>query len=147
MKNNIEHVKIVRTKHCGILKSTVSHLVEGSVVSVNAFNVAAFVLGSEAVGWAADVTTDGVDGSSANLTSRDSRSKVARFEGFRHWFGELLVGVNSGQPETVGGSKVVAGTSTVAFNEWRRSEGFQARTWRRKTLSATLGTGAGVHNE
>jgi hypothetical protein len=119
MEDNIEHIKIVRTKHCGIIKSTVSHLVEGSVVSVNTFNVARLVLGNEAVGWAADVTTDGVDGSSAYLTSRDSRSKVARFEGFRHWFGELLVGVNSGQPETVSGSKVVASTSTVAFNEWR----------------------------
>lgn len=129
MEDNIEHIKIVRTKHCGIIKSTVSHLVEGSVVSVHTFNMAAFVLGNEAVSWAADVTTDRVNSSSAYLTSRDSRSKVARFEGFRHWFGELLVGVNSGQPETVGGSKVVASTSTVAFNEWRRSEGFQARTW------------------
>jgi len=147
MEDNIEHIKIVRTKHCGIIKSTVSHLVEGSVVSVHTFNMAAFILGNEAVSWAADVTTDRVNSSSAHLTSRDSRSKVARFEGFRHWFGELLVGVNSGQPETVGGSKVVASTSTVAFNEWRRSEGFQAGAWRRKTLSATLGTGAGVHNE
>jgi len=129
MEDNIEHIKIVRTKHCGIIKSTVSHLVEGSVVSVHTFNMAAFVLGNEAVSWAADVTTDRVNSSSAHLTSRDSRSKVSRFEGFRHWFGELLVGVNSGQPETVGGSKVVASTSTVAFNEWRRSEGFQARTW------------------
>jgi hypothetical protein len=69
MEDNIEHIKIVRTKHCGIIKSTVSHLVEGSVVSVHTFNVARLVLGNEAVGWAADVTTDGVDGSSAYLTS------------------------------------------------------------------------------
>lgn len=109
--------------------------------------LAAVVLGDKIVSWAADVTTDGVDGSSANLTSRDSASEVAALEGFANWFSELLVGVDSGQPEAVSGSKVVASTSAVAFDEWRTSEGFQTRTWRTKTLSATLGTGTGVHDE
>ena len=102
---------------------------------------------NKTIGRAADVTTHGVNRSAAHLAPRNSRSKVARLKGLSYWSGELLVGVNSGQPETVSRSKVVARPSTMAFNEWRRSKGFQARTRRRKTLSAALGTGAGMHDE
>jgi len=87
--------------------------------------IATIVLRAESVSWTADVTTDGVNSSSTDLTSGDSASKVTALKSFTNWFSELLVGVDSGQPETVSRSKVVTSTSAVTFNEWRTSESFQ----------------------
>jgi hypothetical protein len=79
--------------------------------------------------WAANVTAGGVrDDSSADLASRDSASEVTGLEGLADWVRELLVVLDGSEPEAVGGSKVVAGTLAVALDEWRASEGLEARS-------------------
>lgn len=81
------------------------------------------------------------------MASRDSSSEGTGLEGLRDWLAELHVRVDGGQPEGVGRCKVVASTSAVAFDEWRRSEGLETRTSRLKLLSAALRTGTSVHDK
>jgi hypothetical protein len=66
--------------------------------------------------------------SAANVTTRDSCLKRSRFQSLGDRLSELLIFLYSGQPEGVGRSKVVASTTAVALDKWRRSEGFQTRT-------------------
>lgn len=86
----------------------------------------------------------GHDVTHAHLAAADLLTQVARLQRVWRRLAELLVTVDRRQPEAERRRVIVAGPSSVALDERRRPELFQARTGRVQRLSCAVSTCAGV---
>lgn len=73
-----------------------------------------------------------------HLAATDLLTEVARLQRLRYRFAELLLTVDRRQPEAERRRVIIARSSSVALDERRRTELFQARTGRVQRLSRAI---------